>query len=758
MKNKISKKLLVIFTSIMAISAAITGIAFACAGGDDFEDFYNSFFAPETSHADDSAPFYRSIHTFYNSDNYGDAVHDMDSTNIQEWQSFFGGKSNAADLNYIIYQLRIGEIDSCIFFLKNSAYPIKSQLKKNSLLAFDDKALLKEFLFYQGFAKRCEPYSTYVQEWWSDDDTNDPRKDTEAMNKLVNGGKKAVVNAKSPFIKERYAFQIIRLLYQVGTYDECVSFYIDNKQLFTSGNTMQYRTMGYVAGAYYKLERYSDANYLYSLIFDHCEPMKQASFLSFHPQDEEDWQQAIHMARNTREKEVLWHLLGIYADPVRAMQEIYKLNPKSELMDLLVARAVNINEESFIRYQDYWEDSKDSGYSLKSTNVDQELLNFVQKLAAAGNTNKPYLWNLTAGYLNLAQGNYKLSEKYFSKAENASKGDKLVNEQIHIFRIMNKVEEYKKPDTKYEDELSKELTWLGEAKYEASLRGGYVYSWALSRLSEKYKSWGDSVKAQCLDYRQNKYFYYNPVNMESLIHYMDKPHKTAFDNLILSVHPYSKGELFSYKAIKLIYQYKFKEALTTLDSCKDAGSGGLQADPFIIHINDCHDCDFVSQEGDAYDQRSFVEKLLELQGKATSDPKNAAQNYFLLANGLYNMTYFGNAHDVFGSPLIDLSVGYFSFDYDAIEPYYPYFDCSKAMEYYQKAMDASTNKEFKAKCCFMAAKCEQNLYYASGQFSYDKAIKTGVYFRELVKTYPKTKYYQEILKECGYFRTYTGMK
>jgi len=439
------------------------------------------------------------------------------------------------------------------------------------------------------------------------------------------------------------------------------------------------------------------------------------------------------------------------------MQEIYKLNPKSDLLALLIARAVNINEESFIQNSGYWS-KPDSGYALRNKEVDTELLNFSHKLASAGNTNKPYLWNLVAGYLNLALGNYKQSEKYLSAAESGSKGDILVTEQIHAFRIMNKIEQYLKPTLKTEDELTKELVWLGKDSHQASLRSDCIYSWALSRLSEKYFQWGDSVKAQCLDYRQNNGFYNNPTNMANIIAYMDKPAKTNFDQYILGVHPYSKSALFTYKAILLIYQYKFKEALAMMDACPDAGSGNLPGDPFIIHINDCHDCDFLAEQNETYSQYSFVQKILDLQSKAVTDPKNAARYYFLLANGLYNMTYFGNAHDVFASPFVNLSVGYMDFG-DNIEPInISYFDCSKAMEYYQKAMNASTDKEFKAKCCFMAAKCEQNQYFSSEEFNYQDPVRSGLFFKELVNTYTKTKYYQEIIKECGYFKRYTGVK
>ena len=147
---------------------------------------------------------------------------------------------------------------------------------------------------------------------------------------------------------------------------------------------------------------------------------------------------------------------------------------------------------------------------------------------------------------------------------------------------------------------------------------------------------------------------------------------------------------------------------------------------------------------------------VQLQNKAISDPKNAASYYFKLANGLYNMTYYGNARNVYSSPIMDPGLVYFG--YDKTPSSNAIFDCAKALEYYRKAMEASSNKEFKAKCCFMAAKCEQNQYFSSAEFNYDAAIQSGSWFKELRDNYSKTNYYQEIIHECGYFRMFLKAK
>jgi hypothetical protein len=319
---------------------------------------------------------------------------------------------------------------------------------------------------------------------------------------------------------------------------------------------------------------------------------------------------------------------------------------------------------------------------------------------------------------------------------------------------VSKVQQYNTPSVKTEAELAKELIWLSKDKHEAGLRYNEVYNWALHRLSQKYHTFGDMVKAQCLDIHQDKQFYDDPGKMKALISFMDKPGKSPFEEFLVSIHPYSKDVLFDYQAIDLIYQYKFQDALAKFNECKGSGSDALLGDPFIIHINDCHDCDHQAQTSESYTKYTFVKRLAELEDFSSGDSKKMSETYFLLANGLYNMTYFGNARVVYGTPIKDRSLVYFEYNSDRKALDELIYDCSKAEEYYRKAMELSVDKEFKAKCCFMAAKCEQNAYFISADFSTERAVRSGKYFKQLQESFSKTNYYKEILKECGYFSSY----
>jgi hypothetical protein len=733
MKRKLSKKFTVISISLLVL--ALAGIGFACGWDGYIDEGYNSFFAPEVSNNEDATPFFRSQYSFYGNIRIDNNVSNFDTTNIDEWSSLLKGvKKN--DLKYILYQSRLGEIDSMIFFLKSSTYAIKPYLKKNSLLLFADKAISREFLYYVGFARRCEPYTTYAPDWWDNSDNN-PKNDKASIQKLIDGGKKQLTNVKTDFIKDRYTYQIIRLYYNIEDYETCAKYYEENANKLLVKNTIPYRAMGYAAGAYYKMGNYSTANYYYALCYDLCPELKYSSFLSFHPQEEEDWTESLNKATTSRQKQVLWHMLGIYADPLRAMKEIYALDPKSDLLDLLLTRAVNIEEEQL---------SPET--KLKEFKINKELFSFVKTVADNKNTLKPYLWYLVSAYFNTVAGDFKKAESYLAKTQAYAKTDELLADQIHLIKMMAKIDQYK-PSAQQEAEIQKELSWIGKYSGKTSLRASFMYDWSLKQLSMKYFAMGDSIKGTLLLRQATPQFYNNQQNWKLMVDFMNKNNKSAFDEYLLEIYPVNLDEVVCYQAVNLFYNGKQNEAKTLLNIYPYSGDANLPADPFLIHINDCHDCDHEAGTSNPYSIKSLMEKMIEMEEQLKNSPKDAANIYFQLANAYYNITYYGNSRTFYYSLIGGLERGEWTFSN-------PIYNCTKAIQYYQKAMELSSSNEFKAKCCFMASKCEQNNLYMNWPENYNGDFKSGSYFRLLKDKFSKTKYYQEIIKECGYFRTYVS--
>jgi catechol-2,3-dioxygenase len=86
-------------------------------------------------------------------------------------------------------------------------------------------------------------------------------------------------------------------------------------------------------------------------------------------------------------------------------------------------------------------------------------------------------------------------------------------------------------------------------------------------------------------------------------------------------------------------------------------------------------------------------------------------------------------------------------------------DTHAAEHWYKRAFELSTNRELRAKAAFMAAKAELGLIYMNNFDDSAKAVDpiAKTWF-PIVKSFANTKYYQEALKECGYFRDWVSAR
>jgi hypothetical protein len=122
------------------------------------------------------------------------------------------------------------------------------------------------------------------------------------------------------------------------------------------------------------------------------------------------------------------------------------------------------------------------------------------------------------------------------------------------------------------------------------------------------------------------------------------------------------------------------------------------------------------------------------------------------------MTYYGNARRV-SVTVVDFEVMYDNYNstINNEKEIFHYHDCREAELNYLKAATLNTKREFQAKCMWMAAKCEHNIWLET---EYDEETTgdfiAGKYFNLLREKFSDTKYYSEIIYECGYFCQYNN--
>jgi hypothetical protein len=114
-----------------------------------------------------------------------------------------------------------------------------------------------------------------------------------------------------------------------------------------------------------------------------------------------------------------------------------------------------------------------------------------------------------------------------------------------------------------------------------------------------------------------------------------------------------------------------------------------------------HQCDATAPHKN-YTKLSFAERMLELSGRAQGRGEPAAQASLELANGFYNMSFYGNGRDIYSTRGSNLSPRW-----ENATTLSPALRMDLAHKYYLQAAALSSNSEFKAKATFMAAKVEQ---------------------------------------------------
>jgi hypothetical protein len=746
--RKLSGKFLIVFSLCML---AIAGIVWACA--DSGEGDYSAF-TPEIFVSKQYAPFFYDGYTsYYENTNYNIANDDANTRYndviVNEWYEHYNHQLAKESLAFLLLKASAGGVDSVARYLTGAlkAMPPKYSVMHTGTLT---KVELAGFFSYLKLARACEQYSVYEQYFGYD-----KIKPAIAPARLEGVLLTAFDKEADAFIKQRLWFQAVRYYYNSDkevAFAKTVTVFNKYRGQFPK-NITWYRTMAYVAGYYYHKKNYAQANYMYSLCYDYSYEMKIPSKWSFHPQEEKDWNATLKLAKTADEKITLWHMLGLQFDEERAIRQIVAISPKSDKLDLLLSRVINIVEANHL----------DNMYSVpdKSKTGLKGALKLVDSIALKNNTAKPYYWNLAAGYLHFLDSSYTAAGKFYASAKKQfPAGDKMLAAQGKLLDLWLYVNRLKKIDAKNEAELTEPLHWLIDTSKGLPnnyLRTGVVLVACRHKLAVLYAKQGDPVKQICLNGAESTAL--DSTQIQKLVNLLNKPNKTPFEKVMVSYYPHTVEQVYYHQALLLTYKEEFGQSIAILQKRKKVKDDVLQGNPFNSRLNDCHDCDFEAPQKQKFTPLSFIQTMKNIKDEITAG-KDVYRNAYLLANAFYNATYYGNARQFYETDYTGIA------DPDTTLSHNYIFNMATAAKYYQLARNNAATAEQKARCTFMLAKCEHNEYY-NGKYasmgSWDRYYNEvprpseNQYFDEL-KKYANTAYYKEVLQECGYFRDYLKAK
>lgn len=762
-------------------------IIYACADGYDWDYFgYNSNFTPETFADKSYSPLFLSGDIFYGI-RFDSEHNSRFNDNIKsDWETFLKGKADAPTVKYFMiglddersYEKRDKrpenkvEIEQLHVFYKTKKEN-KASLKWGKKISLKDSKI-KSFIEFLYLAQKIETVSLGDSYWSYEPVVAKTFDDAKMIQSIEN-----VYNTTSdPFLKNRYWFLTMKARFYSTDKQKAILFF-NKTEANVVKNTLYYRALAYVAGINYKQKKYAVSNYLYAKVFDKCPEMRVVTAYCFNPKSEFDWNKSLAMAKNNKEKAALWAIHGYHKDEKQAIEKIYELDPKSEHLNYLVTRIVNKQEESI---NNSFTQDAGGNVSMKQQSIaenrtenyaklDKNAFDLIAKISAAGNTQRPYLWDIALGYLQTLKGDYENADRNFDKAEKTLPKTELAGYQLRLLRFVNNMSKIDKLTDKNEKTILADLNWLYNELPKTYKGQDFRYqnasSWSRNYLSVLYRAKSDPVMEEIFGESRYSYwndgnaFYDNEKNLQAIKTFLSKPNKTEIEKIGAGIYNLKLKDINNFQAVQATFQNKISEAIGFMQQTDSVQYQTFLGNPFNGNIKDCHDCDHAAYQKKKYSYLDFLNTIKIMQEKL-AQKEDVYTNSLLLGNAFYNITHFGNGRTFYEIAIVGYGSSPYSFR-DSMEQMIT--NCDLPKMYYQKAFEAATTKEQKAKCIYLMSKCERNQYYN------DKYNKVNSWweiqedkvnfiawngFKTLQKDYSDTKYYQDVIAECGYFNTYVN--
>lgn len=757
-----------------------------CGPGVDPYDYYTTFFQNNLSDAPGYKPFYYSGYTFLYDDHEPASPADILA---QEWADWAGNPVTAKDAGAFINKSARKDVNILYQSIeKNQPLKLPVNLINNSMVQYFAKSKNLEALGYVLYAKQAEPYLI-----GDADDWQPLKRDSVMMNKLAKNGIQLYNAARTDLFRLKYAYQVMRLYHYSNNFPAAVSAYDQYVFSNPAQSVLQPLSLALKAGALYHMDNKPEAAYLFSKAFDATIAKRLSNFISFKwsIQNAEDRKLYLSKCRNDHEKAVMLSLfaMGDPANHLSTIKQVFALDPGSSNLEILATREINKLEEKFLTpsitkerggrwFYNYWDDNtSDSIYRDAKTEA-QELSGVLNNIAQSKKADNPALFQVAAAYAAFMVKDYPQARQYINSASKMEMNARL-KDQLQLTSLLVTINEKQTIDAAFEQSLLPSLKWMQE-KASSNDEWKKFYRNLMSEiLANQYHKQGDLYKETMMigvadrvfgtesgkysiDFMRSKL---DSKEVQRLYAYLNNKQKSAFDQYISNYNVVHIADVIDFAGTAYLREYDFQNAITWFKKITDKKTLKINKDPFIDLTYDREE-KLAAEKNTIAGKLEFAQEMMRLAKLAESDKVNAAKHYYKMATGYYNMTYYGHTWE-----LVEYSrsgVDGYHIPKNATAFQKEYYGCFTSENYFRKAMDASTDPNFKVRCLFMMAKCSQKQVHKPQyeEFGYDYAkydaadslyfpkFKKNKYFPELVKSYSNTAFYKQVFSTCSYLRDF----
>ena len=608
---------------------------------------------------------------------------------------------------------------------------------------------------YLKMAKNCEAVNNVFEaDTWERNEVANANERTILLNKLVQMTQKE----HNPYFKRKYAFLTIRLAYYAGEMDIIKTVFDAN---FDAGK----KDYLYNWSLFFYTFTKSGADRMLNAanLMANCPEKTYASYYYFH--EGFKISEALQQAKNKTEIANVYGYASIQKvdKTLDYLKEIYKNNPKSEILGFLLLREINkIEDWVYTPYYtnylpslefDWSGEDKITTETLRTRSEKdrlyaKEVLDFINSIEIK-RTENPIVWQAAQINLLFITRNFNDCLQQIASFEKAHKTDGSLEEieKIKALCITANQEdgkaviktEIQNTILKYKDDERFIFALGRELEFKDNITDGIAL---ISLLENNYSDDADDV--EWMDNRIQtsgnlKVFYtyfdyldfvYAAKDLQTIVDKMKGDFTTEFQKTIYAKLQKDKDYLTDLLGTKYIRENNLDKAFVTFKSLDNnywednynAWERGNYGDDYTFDQNPFYDFkyteDFVDhKEKFIVNKLSVTEHLIKYINLAYN-PKTKDRDYyyFLLANCYYNMSDYGNSWMM---RRYSSSSSYYGQDYekesyiDEIE----YRNKIKALAYYKLAYQTTKTDKFKALCLRMMDYAEANEYGNSKKVS-----------------------------------------
>ncbi|MFA8434146.1 MAG: hypothetical protein ACEPOZ_06490 [Marinifilaceae bacterium] len=751
------------FIKIFALSLlSLLGVrqAEACAFWDDpssqhFSYFFGQEFFPEG---------YKNIDRFVEEEDYYGfrwawmPVKKELDVNLELWGKYFHQQYKPEEIRKVVYQVLVDDILAAY----EGYYHGDSQLLNNLTLR---KSPVLGYLLY---ARGCEDYCNFEEYYdktdWSYKRRTKPKEEYDA---IIAEGLSYYNACTDPFLKFRYGYQLIKLYRYSGQKEQCLAFYQQMLQECGQETPVKYWSLSQVAGCQNQLGMRVKAQHNFLKVYLNCPSRRAVVYRSNMIRTQEQWDSLLNLC-NRDEKIALYYLRAQQrnANRMEEARSIYHLDPNSDYLPFLMAAHVRRLESMAFST---WKFAAtpffvNRGLNLRDSKQEDlvRTLEFVDEVIAAGQSSHIPMFRYMGAYLELLLGNGQGAQAYLNQIP---MGVKQLHEKQHqTLEAMVILQQIKNPTVEDENRMEQYYhlipdlvqTFMASAYTPSQPMRAYLSHSNYTKMRDDMNP-EQTLKVIAWEKEPLKpSWYLNQVLRKRFFNQIPKrdylnPDSTRSVILqeVLGTQYLNTGNYAEAEKVLAALPEEFRK--------RDPWFG-VFGNPFNYCVRDYDYPEFNRR----YTKLDLAKTLAAIQRKVDAGTATP-MDWYLLANAYQNTSYFGQ---------LWMLKSYYRTPSTVSGPH----DFVPVYLWLEKAAAQSTDREFQAKCYFLAAKARHSQSYASsdygpfiGSYAYGEKgegslyrmldeMKTNGYLSDyeiLRQKYADTEFYQRIINECAMFRYYT---